>query len=160
MPVMVDGELLPDNELRNLLHMLDHDCKEMAGQFFDNGRSAKFRAVWNDVGAQLKRSPQDCFVDHAWKHFMVFVRAWYAQRLTDPAEPEYMKVRMHKALVIQGMMSAVAANAETPVQMQPDTEQFEGDKSENKHTDENFGVRVGPGSLKNIMLRTASRRVH
>lgn len=155
MPVMVDGELLEDEEVKDLLNMVNHDCKEFAGVFFENDRSEKFRNSWNDVGQQLKRSPQDCFVEHAAKHFIVHVRAWYAQKLGDPKEKPKNKERMHKALILQTMIAQAQTETEQTIQMTPGDEQFKGDRKENANINETYGK--GPGDLRSRLLRTATR---
>jgi hypothetical protein len=150
MPIDINGEIVPDDEIRDILRMIDHDCKEQAGDFFEQDRSAKFRKTWNEVGILTRRDPQDCFVDHAWKHFHVHVKAIYTRRLTqyidnilhidNPAyeKDEYVRDRLFKALIMMGMMSK-AAEAQDVLQMAPGTQQFEGDKTENKHISETYG---------------------
>lgn len=141
MPLLVDGDLLQDDEILTILHMIDHDCKEFAGAFFEEDRSKKFRRTWHQVGKLSRKSPQDCFVDHAWKHFVVHVRAWYADRLADPHTLPSEKDRLHKALIIE-YMRGTSQKAESVIQMAPGTQQFDGDKIENKHISETYGDTV------------------
>lgn len=138
MPLLVDGELLQDEEIIDILKMIDHDCKEFAGAFFEEDRSKKFRRTWNTVGKLSKRSAQDCFVDHAWKHFVVHVRAWYADKLASPNVSEKEKEKLHKALIIE-YQRGQSKEAKDVIQMAPNTQQFIGDKTENKHISETYG---------------------
>lgn len=138
MPLNVDGEIIQDDEIIDILRMIDHDCKEFAGAFFEEDRSKKFRRTWQKVGQLSRRSAQDCFVDHAWKHFVVHVRAWYAHKLADPGIPEKEKERLHKALIIE-YMRGQAKEAKDVLQLKPGTQQFEGDPAENKHISETYG---------------------
>jgi hypothetical protein len=138
MPLLVDGELLQDPEIIDILKMIDHDCKEFAGAFYEEDRSRKFRKVWTNIGKITKRSGQDCFVDHAWKHFAVHVRAWYADKLASPHISDKDKDRLHKALIIEHMRGT-SQKAEDVVQMAPGTQAFEGDKADNTYISESFG---------------------
>lgn len=143
MPLLVDGELLQDPEIIDLLKMIDHDCKEFAGAFFEEDRSKKFRRTWNNIGKLTRRSAQDCFVDHSWKHFVVHVRAWYAHQLDQLRDQvdlasEKKKDRLHKALIIE-YMRGTSKKAEDVIQMAPDTQAFQGDKADNKFISESFG---------------------
>lgn len=138
MPLNIEGEIVQDDEIRDILHMIDHDCKEFAGAFFEEDRSRKFRRTWEKVGKLSRRSAQDCFVDHAWKHFVVHVRAWYAHKLSDPGLPEKEQARLHRALIIE-YMRGTAQQAKDVLQMTPGTQQFNGDKTENRHISETYG---------------------
>lgn len=141
MPIVLDGEVVTDKEAQSLRRMVAHDCKEFAGQFFDMDRSEKFRASWDAIGKTVRKSPQDCFVDHAWKHFIVHVRAWYAEKLKNPGIPEKEKDKLHKAMLLEAILGA-DQNAESPVQLAPNTQQFIGDKHENTHIADTYGKSV------------------
>jgi hypothetical protein len=151
--MIIDGEEVSDKEVFDVIRMMDHDCKEFAGQFFEEDRSKKFRKSWNEVGKLSKRSPQDAFVAHAWKHFVVHVRAWYASRLADPNEPEAMKVTLHRALIIQANWSQ-SAQAKDVLQLAPGTQQFAGDKFENKAIAETYGTEAE--SVRKTLLGTSA----
>lgn len=138
MPLNIEGELVSDEEVIDILRMIDHDCKQFAGAFFEEDRSKKFRKTWNEVGKLSRRSPQDCFVDHAWKHFVVHVRAWYANRLSNPVIPEKEAERLHKALIIE-YQRGQAKNAKDVLQLAPGTQQFVGDRKENQHISNEYG---------------------
>lgn len=137
-PLNIEGELIQDDEIIDILKMIDHDCKEFAGAFFEEDRSKKFRRTWNEVGKLSGRSAQDCFVDHSWKHFVMHVRAWYANRLTNPVIPEKEAIRLHRALIIE-YMRGKGKTAQDVLQLSPGTQQFVGDREENRHISEEFG---------------------
>ena len=70
--MVVDGEHLTKSEVRKLVKFFDHECKEMAGTFFeqcrkgllgDAGRSEKFRTFWAEVGLRCGADPQLCYVE-------------------------------------------------------------------------------------------------
>lgn len=159
MPLYVDGELLQDDQVRKLMAIVENDAKKVAGEFHGMRRSAKFRATWPN---------EYDFAERNWKNFVAAVRMMYAERLQDPHTPPADAAMMHQALCVQAMMGA-GQNAPAPIQSLPNTENFEGDKAENRHVDESFGkasladdllIGRGGGALKDRMLRTASRRVH
>lgn len=150
MPLMVDGNLLQDDEVRKLMALVENDAKKVAGEFHGQTRSAKFRMTWPN---------EYDFADRNWKNFVAAVRMMYAERLADPHTSPKDAETMHHALCVQAMMGA-GPNAPTPVQSLPNTENFVGDKAENRRTDESFGVGQGQGSLKDRMLRTAGRRLY
>lgn len=147
MPVMVDGDLLEDEEVKRLVKMLENDAYKIAGMFHGMERSKKFRRQWPN---------EYVYADHNWKHFMVSARAMYADRLGDPKTPPNEAEMMHRALVLQAMMSE-AAQAQTPLQLAPGTEAYQGDRQENKRTEESFGIGNSTDALKSRMLRTAAR---
>ncbi|HLH92078.1 MAG TPA: hypothetical protein VKX28_26900 [Xanthobacteraceae bacterium] len=150
MPLMVDGELLQDDEVRKLMALVENDAKKVAGEFHGMKRSAKFRAMWPN---------EYVFAEQNWKNFVVAVRMMYAERLADQKTRPEEAETMFRALCVQAMMGA-GPNAPAPIQSLPNTENFVGDKTENKVIDESFGVGQGPGSLKSRMLRTAGRRLN
>lgn len=153
--MIVDGEDLTQSQVRRLLDMVRKDAQEYAGQFYDQCRSKKFRLAWTEVGLRAGRDPQMCFVDAQWGHFVEHVRALYAQMLTSPRVAEDDKYRMHQALIVQAMLGAQSQN--TPVQLAPGTQQFEGEKYENKQINAAFGEYAEPSLMKKLLGTTATR---
>lgn len=153
--MIVDGEELSNTQVRRLLDMVRKDAQEYAGQFYDQCRSKKFRTAWVEVGLRAGRDPQMCFVDAQWGHFVEHVRSLYAQMLTSPRVSEEDKYRMHQALVVQAMLGAESQN--TPIQMAPGTQQFEGEKFENKQIASTFGEYAEPSLMKRLLSTTATR---
>lgn len=147
--MVVDGERLSGREVRRLVEMFTKDCQEYAGQFFDQCRSVKFRKAWTEVGLRAGRDAQLCFVGAQWGHFAEHVRALYADMLTSPKVTEADKYRMHQALIVQAALGAQSQY--TPVQLAPGTQQFEGEKYENKHIAEAFGSHAEPSLMAKLM---------
>lgn len=154
--MIVDGQNLSNSEVRKLLDMVKKDAQEYAGQFFDQCRSAKFRTAWTEVGLRSGRDPQLCFVDAQWTHFVEHVRSLYAQMLTSPKVTEDDKYRIHQALIVQATLGSTSQ--EVPIQMAPGTQQFEGEKYENKKTAENFGTHAEKSLVQKLLSSTNMTR--
>jgi hypothetical protein len=150
--MIVDGERLTKSEVRRLLDMVKKDAQEYAGQFYDKCRSVKFRRAWTEVGLRSGRDAQLCFVDAQWTHFVEHVRSLYADMLTWPQVAEQDKHKIHQALIVQAMLGAQSQNV--PVQLAPGTQQFEGEKFENKHIAQTFGERAEPSLMNKLMTST------
>lgn len=151
--MIVDGEHLGRREVKVLLDMVRRDAEEYAGQFYDKCRSEKFRKAWSLVGLQTGRDAQRCFVEMQWPHFVEHVRALYAQMLMSPRVTEDDKHRIHQALIVQAMLGA--RSQRVPIQVAPDTQQFEGEKYENRKIAEVFGTHSEPSLIKKLMGSTA-----
>lgn len=151
--MIVDGQNLSKREVRSLIAMVRKDAEEYAGQFYDQCRSVKFRKAWTEVGLRAGRDPQLCFVDTQWTHFVEHVRSLYAEMLTSPRVTENDKYRMHQALIVQAMLGA--HSQEVPIQIAPGTQQFQGEKYENKKIAETFGEQAEPSLLKRLMSSSA-----
>lgn len=154
--MIVDGENLSNAQVSRLLDMVRKDAQEYAGQFYDQCRSVKFRKAWTEVGLRAGRDAQLCFVDAQWGHFVEHVRALYADMLTSPKVTEDDKYRIHQALIVQAMLSERSQNI--PTQLAPGTQQFEGEKFENKHIGETFGEYAEPSLMKKLLSTTAATK--
>jgi hypothetical protein len=151
--MIVDGQNLTNSEVRRLIAMVRKDAEEYAGQFYDQCRSAKFRTAWTEVGLRSGRDPQLCFVEAQWTHFVDHVRSLYAQMLTSPRVSEDDKYRIHQALIVQ---AAFGENSQDiPIQVAPGTQQFEGEKYENRQIAETYGTHAEPSLIKKLMGSTA-----
>ncbi len=126
----VSGQQITTKEAADLVAMLLHDAKEIAGVFYDMNRSMKFRLNW---------PLQDNFVDANWKNFVEAARGLYAERLGDPKTPPEEARKMHLAIVLQEMIGH-GQEKDNRLQLAPNTQQFEGDKRENKKIIEKFGL--------------------
>lgn len=155
--MIVDGQNLTNREVRKLLEMFRKDCQEYAGQFFDRCRSVKFRTAWGEVGLREGRDAQMCFVEAQWSHFAEHVRTLYVGMLTDEKVVEDDKYRIHQALIVQATLGA--ASQHVPVQLAPGTQQFEGEKYENKQIAQTFGEHAEP-SLMAKLLNSTSHTKH
>jgi hypothetical protein len=137
MTKMIDGEVITDNELADLRRMIEHDCREFAGVWFEMpGRSEKCRRTWADVGAQLGQFPVEVFVNLKWVQFIDMVKQWYGSRI--PKEPEDVQKRLHRACVIMNLLGEMP-EARDVLQMEIDSKAFHGDKFENRHIAETYG---------------------
>ena len=135
--IHVNGEEIAELEAKSVLRMLYKDAKEIAGEFHNMNRSAKFRVNWPD---QYK------FANSEWRNFIEAARAMYAERLGDPKTPPEDARRMHLALVIDAMAGKNRPK-DNRLQIAPNTQQFVGDPYENRKIAEKFG--------KNQNLRAA-----
>jgi hypothetical protein len=142
----VNGERIEKSEALDLIRMLCEDAKEIAGEFYGMNRSAKFRANWPS---------EYVFADCQWKNFVEAARAMYAARLGDPLTSPYDARRMHLAIVLHTMAEQGAQKHEG-LQIAPNTQQFEGDKFENKKIADSFGKQSD--TFKDLLL--GSTRFH
>ena len=126
--------------------MIVHDAKEFAGTFYEHNRSDKFRATWPD---------QRDYVRQNWKHFVVHVRAVYADMLTRNDVPQEQKDRIYDALLHDARKSHTDA-AEQPLQLAPNTEAFVGDRRENTRTVETYG-KQSAWPLRMLLKGSAAR---
>lgn len=127
--IEINGERITNKEAADLVRMLCNDAKQIAGEFHGMNRSDKFRLNWP---SEYK------FADSNWKTFIEPCRQMYAERLADPKTPPTDARKMHLALVLQAMM-AQGEETDNRLQIAPDSQQFQGDKSENKKIIEKFG---------------------
>lgn len=143
--IEINGEKISASEAKGLLRMLYNDARQIAGEFHGMNRSEKFRVNWPD---------EYRFADANWKTFVDACRQLYAERLTDPKTPPADARKMHLALVLQAMM-AQGEEADTRLQLAPGTQQFEGDRHENRKIAERFGRT--PNLLAALMNSVATR---
>lgn len=162
--MIVDGENLTNSEVRKLVKYFDHECKEAAGTFFeqcrkgllgDAGRSEKFRAFWNEVGFRCGADPQLCYVESHYQNFAEDVRAALAGLLARPDVKEADKERIHKALVVQEILSLNSQH--TPVQLGRDSQQFAGDRHEVRQIASTYGNHPEPSLINKLLNSTATR---
>jgi hypothetical protein len=162
--MIVDGERLSKRQVRDLINFFDHECKEVAGDFFercrtgllgDAGRSEKFRAFWAEVGFRCGKDPQLCYVETHYQNFAEDVRAGLAGLLARPDVPERDKERIHKALIVQEMLGMVSQH--TPIQLQKDSQTFAGDGYENKQIATTYGNKADASLIDKLLGTTAVR---
>lgn len=159
--MIVDGEHLPKSEIRKLVKFFDNECKEVAGQFFDQcqkglladaGRSEKFRAFWREIGFRCGKDPQFCYVESHYQNFAEDVRSALAGLLARPDVSEHDKEKIHKVLIVQQILGTNSQH--TPVQLQKDSQTFAGDRFENKQTAINFGNAPDQTAMQRFMGST------
>lgn len=129
--IIINGEQITNDEAMKLVRMLCNDAKKMAGEFHGMNRSEKFRINWPN---------EYRFADANWKSFIESARQMYAVRLGDPKTPPKEARMMHLALVLQAQMGD-GVETDNRLQIAPGTQQFEGDKAENRSILEKFGKR-------------------
>lgn len=129
--------------------MIVHNAKEFAGVFYDNSRSSKFRATWPD---------QMDYVNRNWERFVVHVRKTFAEMLTRNDVPQRVKDEIYEAMITDAP-GAHSMRADEPLQVAPNTQGFEGDKKENRLTDDVYG-KTPSDLVRNTLMTTTSRRVH
>ena len=165
MIIMVDGERITKSELRRLIKFFDHECKEVAGAFFeqcrkgllgDAGRSEKFRAFWSEIGFRCGKDPAECYVASHYQNFAEDVRAHLAGLLARPDVPEHEKQTIHKALIVQQMFGQNSQHV--PVQLNQDSQQFAGDRFENREIVKNHGAHVEPSMMQKFLGSTSNTR--
>lgn len=142
--IEVNGERIPVTEAGNLVRMLCNDAKQIAGVFHGMNRSTKFRKNWPN---------EYTFADCNWKSFLDAARKRYTARLADPKTSPADARRIHLALVIHAMAEK-GSQKDPRLQVAPNTQQFEGDRFENRKIIEQFGKQSN--TFKELMLGTAT----
>jgi len=162
--MIVDGERLTKSEVRKLVKFFDHECREMAGEFFekcrkgllgDAGRSEKFRAFWAEIGFRCGADPQLCYINSHYQNFAEDVRRELAGLLARPDVKDADKQQIHKALIVQEMLGMNSQH--TPVQLNKDSQQFAGDGFEVKQIATTYGNHAEPSMIDRLLNSTATR---
>jgi hypothetical protein len=126
----INGEFVSSKDAGDLIRMLYNDAKQVAGVFHGMNRSKKFRKNWPN---------EYVFAESEWKTFVAATRQMYLDRLKDPKTLPYDAQRMFKALYLE-RLAAQGQEADNRLQLAPNTQQFVGDKFENKKIAEKFGT--------------------
>jgi len=127
--MLVNGEQIPIDEVKKLLSMFYNDCKQIAGHFYEMERSPKFRANW----------PIDTvYVNCNWRNFFQETREFYASLLGNDHVSPYDKHRIFLAIALHDQVEKCSPKFEG-VQMFRGTQQFEGDRYENRRITESYG---------------------
>ena len=132
-------------EAADCVKMLIGDAKQLAGQFHGLDRSEKFRTNWPD---EYK------FASSNWKSFVETTIQSYAMLMGRANVPEHDKHRMYVARLMWEKM-AEGKERDNRLQLAPNTQQFVGDKSENRRIKEKFGVH---GNLRAALMNSAATR--
>ena len=127
--IIVNGVRLTVKEAGKRIKVIYDLAKEIAGEFYDMNRSDKFRINWPD---------QDEFAASEWKSFVESARILLTQMLTKQEVPTSDKDRIAQALIIE---TEIAQGMERDARLQifKGSQQFFGDKYENKNILEKFG---------------------
>src|ERR1700722_15416097 len=126
----INGEFISAKDAGELIRMLYSDAKQVAGIFHGMTRSKKFRKNWPN---------EYVFAESEWKNFVVATRQMYLDRLNDPKTLPYDAKRMFQAIYLE-RLAAQNQEADNRLQLAPNTQQFEGDKFENRKIEEKFGA--------------------
>jgi len=127
--IEVNGESISNEEAMSLIKMLCNDAKQMAGEFHGMERSEKFRINWPD---------EDEFAKSEWRNFVEATIQLYVEQLKDPKVSPTDKRRLHLAIVLNAM-AAKDQPKDNRLQLAPNTQQFVGDKYENRKIADKFG---------------------
>lgn len=146
--LIVNGERIEKSEALDLIRMLCNDAKEIAGVFHNMERSPKFRANWPN---------EKLFAESQWKNFVEAARCLYAERLGDPKTKPYDARRMHLAIVLY-TMAEQGAEKHGGLQIMPGTQQFAGDKAENRKIIDTWGRQSN--TFKELALSGTAARYH
>jgi len=128
--VLVNGKEIPVREARKRIKLIYDLARNIAGEFHDMERSDKFRANWPD---------QDEFVKHEWRTFVQAARIMITTNILSKQEvPVKDKDEYFEALIIEREISK-GQETDARLQLMPNTQQFIGDKYENRKIKEKFG---------------------
>jgi len=128
--VEINGEIIPVRECARLLRMMYKDAQQVAGEFHTLNRSAKFRLNWPNEYE---------FAESEWRNFIDATRQMYTEQLSDPQVHADKKDKMFKAIVLERKISE-GMEKDNRLQLYPNSQQFVGDKKENKNILEKFGA--------------------
>lgn len=117
-------------EAMDILRMFYGDAYQLAGEFHGNDRSDKFRENFPD---------EYTFAESELKTFVEAVRAGYAELLGKDHVNEYDKRRMYLAILLYEKMGQ-GKEKDNRLQLAPNSQQFDGDKRENKRIVRDFGA--------------------
>lgn len=150
----IAGHVISASDAIKLVDGLYKHAYELAGQFYENNRSAKFR---------LNFANAYDFAEANKKTFITQARADFSRVLADPKTPPAESERVYLALLIERAFSEGLAQlgyeADTRLQLMKGTQQFEGDKAENRKIVEDFGM---TRNLRAVLMGGAAKvsRMH
>jgi hypothetical protein len=146
--LVINGEEICTDEATELVRWLYNEAKQAAGEFHGQDRSEKFRKNWPD---------EYVFADANWKSFVQEARKRCALRLGDPRTTPEEARRIHLALVIEAEVSK-GKEIDPRLQIERNTQQFEGDPFENRKIVDQFGKQSN--TFKELLMASASKAVH
>ncbi len=122
-------EELSAAEVAKRIRIIYDKARDLAGEFYDNDRSDKFRANWPS---------QDEYAKCNWKSYVEEARSQLVARLADPHYPITEKNKIWSAIVLERKINETKP-MDPGIQIRKDSQQFVGDKRENKKITEKFG---------------------
>lgn len=130
----VGGEIISVSDAIKLVDSLYAHAYELAGRFYENNRSEKFRINWPNAYDYAEANKRT-FVQQA--------RADFTQILGNEKTPPDQQRRIYLALLVERAFSAglekLGHETDTRLQIKTDSEQFVGDKRENASIVETYG---------------------
>ena len=130
----IGGEIISGADAMKLVDFLYAHAYELAGQFYEKNRSAKFRVNWPKA---------EDFADANRKAFVAQARADFTAMLGNPKTDEKTKKRVYLALLVERAFAAgleqMGREADNQLQIHTGTQQFDGDKAENRKIMETYG---------------------
>jgi|SRR5579859_980293 len=152
--LIVGGEVITAGDAMKLVDTIYERAYDIAGAFYENNRSEKFRSSWPNVYE---------YADANKKAFVAQARADFSRILADPHGDEKQKRRVYLAMLLERAFSeglaALGRESNTRLQVMRETQQFEGESRENRKTIDNFGRQE---SLRAVLMRGATKlgRMH
>jgi hypothetical protein len=145
----IGGEIIAVSDAIKLVDRLYARAYEIAGAFYENNRSKKFRVNWPDA-YEFAEANKRAFVEQA--------RADFSKVLADPKTTPREKHQVYLALLLERAFSeglkGMGNEADTRLQVRAGTQQFDGDKAENLKIAENFGEKP---NLRAVLLKGAAK---
>ncbi len=127
--IIVNGVRLGTKEAAARIKVIYDLAREIAGEFYDMNRSDKFRTNWPN---------QEEFAKSEWRSFVVSARTMLTEILTRDNVPVKEKDKIAQALIIERHISD-GQETDNRLQIMKDSQQFAGDKFENRKILEKFG---------------------
>jgi hypothetical protein len=128
------GEIISVSDAMKLVDFLYAHAYELAGQFYEQNRSEKFRVNWPNA---------EDFADANKKAFVQQARADFTTILANPKTDPVKAKRIYLALLVERAFAAgleqIGREADTQLQIHKGTQAFEGDKTENRKIMETYG---------------------
>lgn len=121
-PVFFEGERLTRDQIDASRKLIRDIATECAGQFFDENRSDRFRAIWGSSD-----EAQRIFAESQWTNFVIHARAFCAAQLNNEKLSDQDKERYHRALIVEATLGTRRGAKALPIQIEPGTPQFEGE---------------------------------
>ena len=132
--LVIGNEIISVEHAMKLCDYLYAHAYELAGQFYEQNRSEKFRLNWPNAYD---------FAEANRKGFVQQARADFTAMLGNERTPDATKKRIYLALLVERAFAAglerMGQEADTQLQIHKGTQQFDGDKAENRKIVENFG---------------------
>ena len=109
---------------------VEYIARQFAGTFFELNRSKRFRSIW---GTSDKK--QNYYIDKNWAYFIQPAKECMTKMLTDPLVPQDQKDAVYLALCQENAVTQLVTRESGSLQMEKDSEHFDGDKSLSRDVD-------------------------